>query len=84
MFKNLRLLVFLRRIALALESLARSQSELSEHARNLRLARAARAARRPRATEFGVLDIKESEKRWRAERGEDNVDLDGEDSENAS
>lgn len=62
MFKNLRLLVMLRRIARALESLAESQKELATTARNRRVTRESRATRRPRKTEFGVLDLREAEK----------------------
>jgi hypothetical protein len=65
MFKGLRLLAMLRRIARALESLAQSQQELAEAARNRRLAREARAARKPGKTEIGVMDLKAAEERHR-------------------
>jgi hypothetical protein len=68
MFKNLRLLVMLRRIARALESLAESQKELATAAQNRRLERESRAARRPAKTQFGVLDLRESEKLYAKQR----------------
>jgi hypothetical protein len=65
MFKNLRLLAMLRRIARALESLAQSQQELAEVARNRRLQREARAARKPKQVEIGPMDLKAAEERYR-------------------
>lgn len=66
MFKNLRLLAMLRRIARALESLSESQKELASAAHERRLRREDRITRKPRKTEFGTLDITEAEKRFRA------------------
>lgn len=64
-FTNLRLVALVRRGVKALESLARSQSELADAARNRRLQREARAARKPRPTEIGVMDLKAAEERYR-------------------
>jgi hypothetical protein len=66
LFGNLRVLVMLRRIARALESLAESQRELAEAARNRRLASEARRARKAKPTEIGAMDIKAAEERFKA------------------
>ena len=78
LFGNLRILVMLRRIARALESLSESQRELASAARNRRLATETRRARKPGKTEFAPMDLKAAEDRYKAmhpelERDEDDA-----------
>jgi len=66
-YTALRALSWLKRLALATESLARSSSLLAS-IESERHARESAAPRRPRAVEFGSLDVAEAERRWRADR----------------
>jgi hypothetical protein len=70
-FSILRALVLLRRCTIALESIATSQMALTVIAYD----NATKQPRtKPRATEFGVLDIDEVNKRWREQRIVDGVE----------
>lgn len=70
-FSDLRTLVFLRRCAIALESLATSQRELTRlavEADDRRVNEGFRAP--PKQMQVGVLDPREASKRWRRQQVE--------------
>lgn len=65
-FQELRALVFLRRIARALEMIALAQAELAEIAAAQHAARTVK--KKPRVTEFGSFDVEDANKRWAKEQ----------------
>jgi hypothetical protein len=67
-FAGLRMLVYLRRTTLALESIAKGITYLVETERNRQVPV---SKREPLPTQFGVMDIRAAEELYRARRGED-------------